>query len=186
MEAILAAIADGSLSAIACALISNNANAPAIAIARAYGVPAHHLSQTKIGPDADLDQTILATLTSAGTEVVVLSGYLRKLGPKTLKHFRGRILNIHPSLLPKFGGQGMHGLNVHEAVIAAGERISGASIHLVESEYDTGPVIAQRSVPVETGDTPAELGKRIAAIEPQLFVETLQAIAEGRIELQAS
>jgi phosphoribosylglycinamide formyltransferase-1 len=183
MKAILTAISERSLRARACAAISNNGEAPALAVARSYGVPTYHLSQTKIGPAEDLDQAIVETLEKAEAEIVVLSGYLRRLGSKTLTHFRGRILNVHPSLLPKYGGRGMHGLHVHEAVIAAGERISGASVHLVEAEYDTGPVLAQRTVPVETGDTPAELASRIEKIEPQLFVDTLRAIADGRVDL---
>src|SRR5262245_34264892 len=93
MAAILAAIAKGALSAEACAVISNNADAPALEIARSYGVPAHHLSQKKLGPGVDLDLTILNTLRNAGTEIVVLSGYLRKLGPNTLRHYHRRILN---------------------------------------------------------------------------------------------
>jgi phosphoribosylglycinamide formyltransferase-1 len=186
MKAILAAIADGSLRARARAAISNNAEAPALTIARSYGVPTYHLSQTKIGPTGDLDGAILMALEAAETEIVVLAGYLRKLGPKTLARFRGHILNVHPALLPKFGGRGMHGLRVHEAVIAAGQHVSGASIHLVEAEYDTGPVLAQQVVPVETGETPAELASRITEIEPQLFVQTLRAIADGRIQLPHS
>jgi phosphoribosylglycinamide formyltransferase-1 len=143
MEAILAAIAEGALCARGCAAISNNADADALVIARSYGVPTYHLSQTKIGPLGDLDQAILTALETTGTEIVVLSGYLRKLGLKTLARFHGRVLNIHPALLPSFGGYRMRGLHVHEAVLAAGERVSGASIHLVEAEYDTGPVLAQ-------------------------------------------
>jgi phosphoribosylglycinamide formyltransferase 1 len=185
MKGILAAIADGSLAATPCVAICNNADAPALAIARQYGVPHHHLSQSKVGPEVDLDETILDTLRKAGTEIVVLSGYLRKLGPKTLKHFRRRVLNIHPSLLPKYGGRGMYGTHVHAAVIAAAEPTSGVSVHLVEADYDTGPVVLQRPVAVQIGDTPETLGERIAAIEAELFVETLRVISSGHINLDA-
>ncbi len=121
-------------------------------------------------------------LTSAGADWIVLSGYLRKLGPITLRKFERRILNIHPALLPKFGGRGMFGRHIHEAVLAAGERTSGITIHQVDGEYDRGAIIAQREVPVQPGDTVETLQQRIMAAEPPFFVETLQAIAAGRLK----
>jgi phosphoribosylglycinamide formyltransferase 1 len=186
MKAIIAAIRRGVLAAEARIVISNNADAPALAYAREAGVSALHLSQSKLGPEADVDRAIAAALAGAGVDLVVLSGYLRKLGPKTLARFRGRILNIHPGPLPTYGGQGLYGMRVHEAVIAAGERASAITIHLVDEEYDHGPVVARRQVAVEPGDTPATLAARIQAQEPAFFVETLQAIAAGRLELPPS
>jgi phosphoribosylglycinamide formyltransferase 1 len=147
------------------------------------GIPSYHLSQTKLGACADLDRTIAETLAACGAELVVLSGYLRKLGPRTLDTYRSRILNIHPALLPRHGGRGMYGRRVHEAVIALGERVSGITIHLVDEEYDCGKVIARWEVPVEVEDTPATLAKRIEALEPQFFVETLRRIADGTLKL---
>ena len=123
--------------------------------------------------------------TQAGVELIVLSGYLRRLGPLILGAYRNRILNIHPGLLPTFGGEGMYGRRVHEAVIAAGASESGATIHAVDDIYDHGPVIARRTVPVLPGDTPDSLEARVTAMEPGFFVETLQAIAEGRQPLPA-
>src|SRR5581483_2038162 len=114
---------------------------------------------------------------------VVLSGYLRQLGPRTLGRFQGRVLNIHPGPLPAFGGHGMYGRRVHEAVIAAGAPESGIAIHLVDEEYDRGPVIAQMAVPVEPGDTPQMLEARVTALEPGFFVQTLRRIAAGEIVL---
>jgi phosphoribosylglycinamide formyltransferase 1 len=183
MRAIIAAIGCGQLMAEARLVISNNADAPALAHAREAGVPALHLSQAKLGPAIDIDRAIAEALVKAGVDLVVLSGYLRKLGPATLARFRGRILNIHPGPLPKFGGQGFFGMRVHEAVIAAGERVTGITIHLVDEEYDHGPVLARRDVPVEPGDTPATLAARVQALEPEFFVETLRAIADGRLTL---
>jgi hypothetical protein len=101
------------------------------------GIPSYHLSQTKLGADADVDLPIVEALRGCGAELVVL-GYRRKLGPRTLGSYRSRILNIHPALLPRHGGRGMYGRRVHEAVIAAGERTSGITIHLVDEEYDCG------------------------------------------------
>ena len=114
-------------------------------------------------------------------EVICLAGYMKKLGAEVLAAYEERILNIHPSLLPKFGGQGMYGMRVHEAVLAAGERESGATIHLVEEEYDQGRVLAQEKIPVEAGDTPEALQKRVLAVEHRLYAATLARIAAGEI-----
>jgi phosphoribosylglycinamide formyltransferase-1 len=122
-------------------------------------------------------------MVAKGVELIVLSGYLRQLGPRTLRRYEGRILNIHPGPLPQFGGHGMYGRRVHEAVIAAGVAQSGIVIHLVDGEYDRGPVIAQRGVPVEAGDTAEALEARVTALEPAFFVETLRRIAEGGLKL---
>lgn len=183
MKAILDAIALGGLRASACVVIANNADAPALAYARAVGVPAYHLSETKLGGAAEADRAIAETLAQRGVELVVLSGYLRKLGPETLARFHGRILNIHPGPLPKYGGRGLYGRHVHAAVIAAGESKSGITIHVVDEEYDHGPVVARREVPVERGDTAETLAARVQAEEPSFFVETLRQIAEGELML---
>jgi len=108
---------------------------------------------------------------------------MKKLGPKTLAHFRGRILNIHPALLPKHGGKGMYGIRVHESVIAAGETESGVTVHLVTEEYDRGPILAQVRVPVMPGDTPETLAERVLVQEHILYPATLQRIATGEIVL---
>jgi phosphoribosylglycinamide formyltransferase 1 len=183
MRAVLHAMGDGSLGATACVVISNNADSPALIHARMLGIPAYHLSQTKLGVGADLDRVVADTLAMHGADLVVLSGYLRKLGPHTLGRYRLRVLNIHPGLLPRHGGRGMYGRHVHNAVIAAAERTSGITIHLVDEEYDRGPILSRCEVPVEVGDTPATLAERIEAMEPQFFVETLRRIADGTLAL---
>jgi phosphoribosylglycinamide formyltransferase 1 len=183
MRAIIAAIRRGELKAEARLVISNNADAPALSHAREAGVPALHLSQSKLGPEANIDRAIADAFAKAGIDLVVLSGYLRKLGPTTLARFHSRILNIHPGPLPKYGGQGFYGARVHAAVLAAGERTSAITIHLVDEDYDHGPVVARRAVPVEPGDTPATLAARVQAQEPDFFVATLQAIAAGSLAL---
>jgi phosphoribosylglycinamide formyltransferase-1 len=115
-----------------------------------------------------------------GTELIVLAGYMKQVGSNTLLRFRGRLLNTHPAVLPKFGGMGMYGLHVHRAVLAAGEAKTGASVHVVTEEYDAGPVIAQCDVPVEPTDTPETLAERVQARERSLLVEVLGRIADGR------
>lgn len=179
MRAIVAALADGRLAGTARIVISNNADSPALQFARDHGIPAKHISATTAGSEQAADHAISAALAASGVEWLVLSGYLRKLGPATLRRFGGRILNIHPALLPKFGGQGMFGRHIHEAVLAAGDGVSGITIHMVDEEYDHGQILAQRQIPVMPGDTVETLQQRIMAAEPEFFVETLQAIARG-------
>ena len=180
-RAIVNAIKAGELAAEARLLVSNNRTAPALEFAREAGVPALCIP-TQADPDG-ADESLAAELAEHGVEVVVLSGYLRMLGPATLGRYGGRILNIHPGPLPQFGGHGMYGRRVHEAVLAAGVRESGAAIHLVDEEYDRGPIVAQRSVAVEPGDTPGSLEARVTALEPVFFVETLARIADETLAL---
>lgn len=183
MRAIVGAIGESRLSGKACIVISNNADAPALAFARERRIAAAHLSQAKLGEGADLDAAIGDALAEAGAEWVVLSGYMRRIGPKTLERFKNRILNIHPAMLPKHGGPGMYGAHVHRAVLNSGDRTSGITIHLVDSEYDQGPVVAQRKVLLNPNDTPETLAARVQEQEPEFYVETLKRIDEGKIKL---
>ena len=181
MRAIIDAIEAGALDAQARLVVSNNKSAPALAFAAEHGVPTLCVP-TQGDPEA-ADARLCEALDAAGVELVVLSGYLRRLGPRTLARFQGRILNIHPGPLPAFGGEGMYGRRVHEAVIAAGAAQSEICIHLVDEEYDRGPVVARRAVPLEPGDTAEGLEARVLAHEPPFFVETLQQIARGDIPI---
>ena len=183
MRAVLAAIAAGDLNAEARILVSNNAGCAAVAAADAAGLPWRHLSISTEGDPHLADRAIADALTDAGAGLVVLSGYMRKLGPETLGRFGGRILNIHPALLPRHGGQGLYGRHVHEAVRVSGDTVTGATVHLVDGDYDTGPIIAQISTPVRPGDTVDDIEARVRALEHGLLVETLRRIAEGELRL---
>ena len=180
-RAIMAAIRAGELAAEPRLLVSNNKTSPALAFAAEHDVPALCIA-TQSDPDA-ADARLADAMIRNGVELIVLSGYLRQLGPKTLGRYAGRILNIHPGPLPEFGGHGMYGRRVHEAVIAAGVAESGIVIHLVDEEYDRGPVVARRSVPVTPGETADGLEARITALEPTFFVDTLRGISRGELKL---
>jgi phosphoribosylglycinamide formyltransferase 1 len=182
MQAVLDAVAAGALAADVAVVISNNSDSGALRRARAAGVPAVRLSSVTHPDPETLDRAILETLTGAGVEVVLLAGYMKKLGARVLQAYRGRILNTHPALLPKFGGQGMYGNRVHEAVLAAGESETGVSVHLVDAEYDTGPVLAQCRVPVLPGDSVETLAARVQASERKFLVETLAEIAASPLD----
>jgi phosphoribosylglycinamide formyltransferase-1 len=183
-RAIVNAIRTDGLAAEARLVVSNNRSAPALAFAAEHAVPSLHIA-TQADPAA-ADAHLAEAMIKRGVELIVLSGYLRQLGPLTLSRYSGRILNIHPGPLPEFGGHGMYGRRVHEAVIAAGVAESGICVHLVDEEYDRGPVIARRRVPVEPDDTAETLEMRVTALEPAFFVETLQRIIAGELQIAAA
>jgi len=185
VQAIIDACRSGKLAAIPCVVICNNSDAQVLQRARAAGIATRHLSSRTHSSSEALDTAMLETLREHNVNLIVLAGYMRKLGPRTLAHYRGRVLNIHPALLPKFGGTGMYGHHVHEAVIAAGEKESGVTIHLVTAEYDQGPILAQRKIPVLSDDTAESLAARVLEVEHALYPETLAKIAAGEIELEA-
>ena len=183
LQAILDACETGTLGAQVSIVISNNSESGALRRARASHVKSCHMSGKTHPHPLELDQAIYTALTDAQTDVVFLAGYMKKLGPLMLRNFTGRILNTHPALLPKYGGPGMYGMNVHRAVLAAGDRMSGASVHIVEAEYDTGPVVAQRPVVVAEDDSPQSLAERVQACERVLIVDVLRCIARGDLTL---
>ena len=164
-------------------VISNNAESGALARARRESIPSCHLSSKTHPSPERLDRAILDALLAHQVDIVILAGYMKKLGELTLKRFEGAILNIHPALLPKFGGQGMYGIHVHEAVLAAGEHESGVTIHLVTEEYDSGAIIAQANVPVMPGDTPQSLQERVLKTEHAYFPKILQKIESGELSI---
>lgn len=184
LQAILDACAAGEITARVVTVISNNSDSGALRRARAAGTEAVHLSSKTHPEPSALDAAIILALTEQEADVVMLAGYMKKLGPALLERYRGRILNTHPALLPKFGGHGMYGMRVHEAVLRAGETESGSSVHLVDAEYDTGRVLAQTQVPVEAGDTPETLAQRVQAAERRLLVAVLGQIAQGQYPLE--
>lgn len=177
LQAILDAVQSGRLRDPVAVVISNNRDSGALRRARAAGVTAVHLSSATHPDPAELDAAILSTLRAHAVDTVFLAGYMKKLGPAVLAAFEGRIFNTHPALLPKHGGKGMYGRKVHEAVLAAKETESGASIHLVDEDYDTGRVIAQCRVPVAPTDTAETLAARVQARERELVIETLTKLA---------
>jgi len=183
LQAVIDACARRALHWEIAVVISNNAESGALRRARAAGLRALHLSSRTHEEPAALDHAICGALRQHGVALVLLAGYMKKLGPATLAAFRGRIVNTHPALLPKHGGQGMYGLHVHRAVLAAGERTTGVSLHVVDADYDTGPVIAQTEVPVEPGDTAETLAARVQARERQFVVETLGKISVASLPL---
>lgn len=156
---------------------ADRANAGALAKAHARSVPTAHIADPGDGVAVD------ALLRDHDIGLVVLAGYLRLVPPVVTRRFRGRMINVHPVLLPAFGGPGMHGLRAHRAVLDAGAAISGASVHFVDEVYDRGPIIAQWPVPVAADDTPEALAARVLRVEHVLYPRVVDAVAAGRITL---
>ncbi len=181
MQAVIDACKASRLKAWPCVVISNNSQSQALKRAKDEGIPYYHLS-TKTHPEL-LDDKMCSTLLEHKVELLILAGYMKKVGPKTLREFKGRIINIHPALLPKFGGKGMYGANIHQAVLAAGEKQTGITIHLVDEEYDTGPTIAQCQVPVLENDSVESLSERVLKREHTFLVEILEKIISGDLVL---
>jgi phosphoribosylglycinamide formyltransferase 1 len=171
---VLDAVSDGTIAADVAVVIGNNSAAGIFDVARTHGVPAVHLSG-KTHPDPDeLDAAVLGVLEEAGVELLVLAGYMKKLGPRVLSRFSGAILNTHPALLPAYGGHRMYGDRVHAAVLADGALMTGATVHQVTAEYDEGPVVAQTEVSVRADDDIPALRARVQAAEKELLVEVVR------------
>jgi phosphoribosylglycinamide formyltransferase 1 len=185
LQSLLDACSSGRIQGRIAVVISNNSDSGALRRAREAGVQAVHLSSKTHDDPAALDAAIRGVLVAADADVVFLAGYMKKLGPLVLRTFEGRILNTHPALLPRFGGPGMYGDRVFEAVLEAGEAESGVSIHLVGAEYDTGAIVSQCRVPVFPSDSLDDLKTRVRAREKEFVVETLEQIANGDISLAA-
>lgn len=172
----LDALGDAAPAAVSL-VVSDRADAHAMERARRRGIEAVHL------PRAAAEGALERLLGDSGAEVVALAGYLRLIPPGVVRRWAGHMLNIHPSLLPAFGGHGMYGHRVHEAVLASGARLSGASVHFVNEQFDRGAIIAQWPVPVHTGDTADTLAERVLRVEHRIYPWCVAAVARGDVRL---
>ena len=177
LQSIIDAIESGRLQSKIVCVISNKEQAYGLERARKHHIPAFFINPKETG----YDEKLLTLLGKQEADLVVLAGYLKILDHHLIKAYSKRIINIHPSLLPKFGGKGFYGIHVHEAVIAAGEKESGATVHYVDQGVDTGEIILQRKVPVLPGDSPKDLQERILdQIEHKILVEAISQLEEER------
>ena len=173
---IIAAMRAGQLDAQPGLLITNNQNSDIYRWCQEHAIDLACIS-TKTHPfDEDRDKAIHTALKAAGTDFIVLSGYMKKIGPLTLSGYANKILNVHPSLLPRHGGQGLYGDKVHEAVLKSGDKQSGATVQFVSEEYDQGPIVAQQTVTVLEGETLATLKAKVQVIENELYLRSLKQL----------
>lgn len=183
-EAILKAIRGGKIrGAEIVVVISNNSGAGALSTARTNGIPAVHVSRMQFESEGEFDTQLLNTLDNHRVNFIALAGYMKKISPAVISRYRNRIVNIHPALLPEFGGAGMYGEHVHKAVIAAGKTVSGATVHIVDEVYDRGAIVLQKSVPVAPGETPETLAAKVLELEHEIYPEAIRLFAEGKVTI---
>ena len=183
LQAIVDACKSEIIIATPVVVISNNSKSGALRRAKNEGIPYFHISKSLYTDDYEVDDQITQKLLRYEVDLIVLAGYMKRLGELIMSTFKDRIVNVHPSLLPKFGGKGMYGIKVHESALEAGEHKTGVTIHKVQGEYDRGTILAQAEVQIRENDTPSSLRDRVLIVEHELYVETLREISLGGIKL---
>ena len=183
-EAIAEAVARGALPLDVALCLSDKPEAGVLERARRRGIPTAVLSPRAFDDEAAYVAELMATLERHGVTFIALAGYLKLTPAPVVRAFHGRMLNVHPALLPAFGGKGMYGKRVHRAVLAYGVKWTGVTVHLVDEAYDTGPIVAQEPVPVREGDTPETLAARVLEVEHRIYPEALRYFAEGRVVVE--
>ena len=186
LQAIMDKIADGTVTNTKiAAVISNNANAYALERAKNAGIPAECISPKQFENRQDFNEALLAGVKKYNPDLVVLAGFLVIIPPALIAEYRNRLINIHPSLIPSFCGTGYYGLKVHEAVLARGNKVTGATVHFVDEGTDTGPILLQKAVCVQQGDTAEILQKRVMVeAEWEILPQAIDAIANGRVVME--
>jgi len=180
-QALLDRKAKGDLHVDFVLMVGNNSKAAAFDRARSNNIPSLHIAPSHFDDEEKYAQAMMDALTEAKAELIVLAGYMKKLPSRIVKEYRNKIVNIHPGLLPAFGGKGMYGINVHKAVLEYGAKVSGVTVHFVDEEYDHGPVIMQKTVDVLDDDDAETLAARVLEAEHSTYWRALQAIALGQI-----
>lgn len=183
-QAILSAIHEGQLHAQMALLVATNAEHGAVEKASAAGVKTLVLPPKSEADALAWDHRVADALYEEGVSILALAGYLRMISPVLLEAFPNRILNVHPALLPSFGGKGMYGMRVHQAVLEYGCKVSGCTVHLVNERYDAGPIIAQACVPVEEDDTPETLSARVQMQEHRLFPRCIEMVIQDQLRVE--
>lgn len=180
LQAMIDAAGDADCAYRLVGVVSNRADAYGLQRARKAGIPVEVVDHTQYNSRESFDQVLMQRIDQYQPDLLVLAGFMRILTPGFVQHYHGRILNIHPSLLPDY-----RGTNTHQRVLDAGESEHGVSVHFVTEELDGGPVIRQAVVPIEAGDTPDSLAQKVAAREHRIYPEVVRWFAEGRLEMHA-
>jgi phosphoribosylglycinamide formyltransferase-1 len=184
LQSLIDAIKKKKINAEIRIVISNNSNAYALERARQNKIKALHLSHRQFATPEEFDEALIATLQKEKVDLICLAGYMKKLAPIVVRIFKNKIINIHPALLPAFGGEGMFGIHVHEAVIKSGVKITGVTVHFVDEVYDRGAIIYQKAVPVRDEDTPESLQKRVLKVEHKVYPFVVGLFASGEIDVK--
>lgn len=162
-------------------VISSRSTVRGVEVARAAGIETHVVTRREYATSAERSARVADLFAPHRVELIVLAGFLSQLD--ILPEWEGRMMNIHPSLLPLFGGHGLYGGRVHEAVLASGMKVTGCTVHFVNADYDSGPIILQRCVPVAEDDTPESLGARVFQVERDAYPEAIRLFQAGRLQI---
>jgi len=182
LQAIIDGVEEGRLNCEIVFVMSNNSSSGALEIARKKNIPAYHLSE-KVFHKNNFEESLIDLLEKHKPDLIVLAGYMKLVPISVIRRFENRIINIHPALLPKFGGKGMYGMNVHNAVFQAGEKVSGVTIHMVNENYDEGKIIYQEKIDISDCKSPEEIAEKVLKLEHKVYPEVIQKIIEGKIKL---
>ena len=182
-QAILKQIQQGIIPATVGLCVTNNPNAGVIQIARENEIPVKICSPKDYPDSKSYNDDILSALIESEIEYIILAGYLKLIGMQIVDRFSNKIVNIHPALLPSFGGKGMYGHHVHDAVFNRGVKFSGATVHLVNNEYDAGPIVLQKVVSIEDAKSPEEIAERVLKIEHEIFPQAVKLLVEDKLEV---
>ncbi len=177
------AIQEGQLSATIGLVVSNNPGAPVVQTARSWNIPVRVLSPTRYTDPQQYEADLLHTLAEFHIEWIALAGYMKKIPASVIRQFPNRIVNIHPALLPAFGGKGMYGMHVHEAVFQSGAQVTGVTIHFVNEEYDQGAIIFQEPVVIRECRSPEEIAEKVLAVEHRVYPRVLQQLLTHPFEV---
>lgn len=184
LQSVIDGVEDGRIPAEIVVVIASKPGIYALERARKAGIPGIVICKKEYADEEAFFEANLAALRQYGAEGVVLAGYLSILGKRMIEAFPNKIINIHPSLIPSFCGKGYYGLKVHKAALEYGVKVSGATVHFVDEGADTGPIIAQRAVPVLPGDTPEMLQQRVLEVEHEILPEAVALFCQDRLEVQ--
>jgi phosphoribosylglycinamide formyltransferase 1 len=184
LQALIDGCRSGMIAGEIVLVLCNNRKAYALERAVNHQIETLVISNSDFDNETDYVEALKQHLSSRGVQLICLAGYMKRIPTDVIRTYHNRILNIHPALLPKFGGKGMYGIHVHEAVLAAGEQETGVTIHLVDEVYDNGRILAQQRLTVRSDDTPESLQLRVLTIEHSLYPETVGKIASGELRLE--
>ncbi len=185
-KSIHAKIKEGFIQAEVVLVVSNNPKCGAIEYAKLNGITTLILNSIRYPENKTRKEILSRGLLKSKCDLIVLAGYMKLIPKEIVREYSGKIINIHPALLPAFGGKGFYGMNVHKAVIKSGAKYSGPTVHFVDEEYDKGSIIAQKIVSVNSDDTPEDLAKRVLVEEHQIYPEVVKAYCENRIMFSKS
>jgi phosphoribosylglycinamide formyltransferase 1 len=184
LKSIIRSQKSGKINSKVALVISNNSNSNALNIARKNEIPAFHLSQKQFVTEQDYVNRFIGLLKEHKIDMIILAGYMKLIPLEIVRAYKNRILNIHPALIPSFCGTGLYGLKVHQAILDYGAKVTGVTIHIVDEQYDTGPIVLQKTVLVKDNDTAVTLQKRVLRLEHKIYPEAIRLFESKKFNIE--